>query len=237
MKPYYDDGTCVIYHGDCRDVLPDITDVGQVLTSPPYNLCGDGRKPSGSSWDRLDSGYASYSDDLPHGEYVKWQMAVLRLCWASLCNDGAIYYQHKPIIRGNAARFPFEQVPPELPVRQVITWDRRMGLQRSDWHYCPTTEWVLVIAKEAFRLNTLSVCDLWPIQASTDAGHPAAFPLRLATKAIATTDARTILDPFMGSGTTLRAAKDLGRKAIGIEIEEKYCEVAAKRLAQEVLAL
>ena len=69
-------------------------------------------------------------------------------------------------------------------------------------------------------------------------GHVTQKPLRVISWAINNVKiAQTILDPFMGSGTTLRAAKDLGRKAIGIEIEEKYCEIAAKRMAQEVLPL
>lgn len=77
----------------------------------------------------------------------------------------------------------------------------------------------------------------WPVGVHAH-GHPTEKPLELIAWCIEESrTSGTILDPFMGSGTTLRAAKDLGRKCIGIEIEEKYCEIAVKRLAQEVLAL
>jgi DNA modification methylase len=66
--------------------------------------------------------------------------------------------------------------------------------------------------------------------------HPTQKPIKLMTWCLSFfPDAASVLDPFMGSGTTLRAAKDLGRKAIGIEVEERYCEIAARRMRQEVL--
>jgi DNA modification methylase len=116
-------------------------------------------------------------------------------------------------------------------------WDRGSGLNRQFTYYVPTYEWVMLIAKPAFRTTTRNVDDVWRIPFETGAEHPAPFPLKLATLAINTTRARRILDPFMGSGTTLRAAKNLNRNAIGIEIDERYCEIAAKRMAQEVLDL
>ena len=127
-----------------------------------------------------------------------------------------------------------------LPLRQVIVWDRGTGLNFSSSFFLPKHEWICVFAREGWGLtdkSTSQIGDVWRIAPENDTQHPAPFPLALPTTAIGATDAQLIVDPFMGSGTTLRAAKDLGRKAIGIEIEERYCEMAAKRMAQEVLAL
>lgn len=234
MTPYYADDSVTIYHGDVEAVLAGLdVRVGLVLTSPPYNLGG----ARGSEWAPLAEGYDGHDDAMPHADYVAWQHRVVRRCWDLLADDGAIYYQHKPVAKGNEARLPFELIPPGIPLRQVITWDRGSGFQRTRWHYVPRYEWILVLARAAFRITTRDVFDLWQIPPDQHNRHPAPFPLKLARQAIVTTSADVVLDPFAGSGTTLRAAKDLGRSAIGIEQSERYCEIAARRCAQEVLAL
>jgi len=99
-------------------------------------------------------------------------------------------------------------------------------------------ELVLHLAKSDHAIADRSAPDIWPIQWASQrpSGHESEKPIGLPAKCISLTGAKMILDPFMGSGTTLRAAKDAGCRAIGIEIEERYCEIAARRLEQEVFA-
>jgi DNA modification methylase len=231
MEPYYQDEAVTIYHGDCREVLPSLSGIDLVLTSPPYNkgINSDGRELSADErvghykktgrlnergghglWKRntLSEGYGSHDDAMPWAAYCDQQKTILALCWATLTDVGAIFYNHKPRIFNLDLWIPTE-LNPGLPLRQIVIWARNSG-----FNFSPT--------------------DVWQIPPELNTPHPAPFPLKLATRAIETSAANRILDPYMGSGTTLRAAKDLGRKAIGIEIEEKYCEIAAKRMSQEV---
>lgn len=255
IKPYYQDESCTIYHGDCREILPGLPHSDLIFTSPPYNLGGapwphlghwkPGDSAGGKSkWKNGSDGsggvtYASHRDNLPHAEYVAWQHDVLRLCWANLSETGAIFYNHKPRVIGGKLWLPLE-LNPSLPLRQIIIWARAGGMNFNPTAYVPTHEWILILAKEAFRLRDKGASgagDVWRISQRPDKEHPAPFPKELAARALESTKHGPVLDPFMGSGTTLRAAKDLGRKAIGIDIEERYCEIAARRLAQGVLAL
>jgi len=235
VTPYYEDDLVTLYHCKCEDLLPALTGIDLVVTSPPYNLSGDGNNSGGTYFRNLSDGYATYSDDMPHDDYVRWQQAILAWTWGTLTDTGAIFYNHKPRVGGDRVRLPLDLIPPQMPIRQIIIWDRGSGFNRQHTYYVPAHEWLMLLAKPAFRTNTRSVDDVWRIPFETGGEHPAPFPLSLALRAIGTTDAATVLDPFAGSGTTLRAAKDLGRKAIGIEIDERYCEIAAKRLGQEVL--
>jgi site-specific DNA-methyltransferase (adenine-specific) len=258
--PYHEQDGITIYHGDCREVLPTLPPAGLVFTSPPYNLgnttggghpdrFGHYRKSTGlagrgghGKWPgvAIANGYGTHSDDMPHEDYLAWQASVLMDCWNILSDTGAIFYNHKPRVQDGQLIAPVDYVPPELRryVRQEVIWYRSGGINFSLAFYLPMHERIVIVAKRGFRLKSkgaAGVGDVWRIHQESDSAHPAPFPIGLPARAIETTPAGLIVDPFMGSGTTLRAAKDAGRQAIGIEIEERYCEMAAKRLQQSVM--
>jgi site-specific DNA-methyltransferase (adenine-specific) len=234
MTPYYADDLVTLYHGRCEDVLPTLPDVDLVVTSPPYN-----KGKQAGDYANMRDGYRSYDDDLPDDAYVAWQRSVLAELWRLTSPAGAIFYNHKVALREGRAYLPTRYLPDEVILRQVIVWDRRGGMNWNASHFCPQHEWVMLLAHPPFRLagrGSSAPGDVWRLGIDQGSeGHPCAFPVSLPGTAIHATDARTVLDPFAGSGSTLRAAKDQGRRAIGIELDERYCEVAAKRLSQEVL--
>lgn len=257
MTPYYSHGGIEIYHGNCLDVMPSLT-IGcfdLAVTSPPYNLgntSGGGfpgkrqpfTKPGGrGKWaaaakcGALAHGYGEHDDNMPHAEYVAWQKRVLTETWQLIKPTGAVFYNHKPRIFDGLCVTPLEYIP-DLPLRQIVIWRRAGGINFSPAFYLPTHEWIVILAKPDFRLRSKGVSgagDVWEIPQESNTAHPAPFPIDLPLRAIETTGARDILDPFAGSGTTLVAAKRLNRRAVGIEINERFCEMAARRLSQEVL--
>lgn len=241
-EPYYQDDHVTLYHGDALDVLSYVEPVDLFFTSPPYNLGtkngGDSGMHAGSlAASDLAGGYASYDDAMPQNEYDAWQSTVIHAMWDRLSDDGAIFYNHKPRVQGGVVHLPTEYGR-DLPLRQVITWDRGTGLNFSESFLLPKSEWICVWAKPAWRLASRSasqVGDVWRIPPEMSTLHPAPFPLSLPTTAIGITSAQVVCDPFSGSGTTLVAAKAAGRRAIGVELCERYCEIAAKRLSQGVL--
>jgi len=215
VVPYYQDDAVTIYHGDCRDVLPTLEPVDLVLTDPPYGI-GEaagknksrGRRAFARDYGNEDWDNKPISDDL---------MSQVRS-----------HGKHQIIFGGN-----FYSLPPSSC---WLVWDKVNG--ESDFADCELAWTNLPKAVRMIRWR-------WNGYLQERMGdkdervHPTQKPIAVMRWCIqqAPGTAFTILDPFMGSGTTLRAAKDLGRKAIGIEIEERYCEIAAKRMSQSVMNL
>lgn len=209
-KPYYQDDFCTIYHGDCRDILPHLEPVDLVLTDPPYGMNYQ------SSWRIKADRHSKIAGDLAFPMWIfdelKPSNALFIWCrWDNL-----------------------KTIPTP---KSFIAWDKgshsmgdlnhEFGRQWEGCAFYPGPK-----HKFEFRpVDLIRAAKVPPLALS----HPAEKPIAALTPLIKS-HAGSILDPFMGSGSQRRAAKDLGRKAIGIELEEKYCEVAAKRLRQEVFS-
>lgn len=208
-----------------------------VVTSPPYNLknstgngmkCGKGGKWSNAA---LIKGYATYHDCLPYDQYCEWQRNCLSEMLRLIPDTGAIFYNHKWRVQEGLIQDRREIVQ-DFPVRQIIIWKRKGGINFNAGYFLPTYEVIYLIAKKEFRLarGANKVGDVWEFTQELNNAHPAPFPVALIERIIASTTAKTVLDPFMGSGTTAVAAKKLGRNFIGIEISEEYCKAARERI-------
>lgn len=211
-----------------------------VVTSPPYNLknsTGNGMKDGrGGKWAnaRLQQGYSHHDDNMPHDDYVAWQRAALAEMLRLVPEHGAIFYNHKWRVQGGLLQDRSDIVS-GFPVRQIIIWKRKGGINFNPGYFVPTYEVIYLIAKSKFKLAAKSngVGDVWEFGQETKNEHPAPFPIALIDRIVASTDATTVLDPFMGSGTTAVAALMNGRNYIGIELSPEYVELAQHRISSE----
>ena len=211
--------------------------ISVAVTSPPYNLknsTGNGMKDGrGGKWANaaLINGYEDHNDCMPHDEYVAWQRQCLRQMLRVLRPDCAIFYNHKWRVQAGLLQDRSDIVE-GFPVRQIIIWKRKGGINFNPGYFLPTYEVIYLIAKPDFKLTPKANAqgDVWEIPQARDNEHPAPFPIELAQRCIAATPSGPVLDPFMGSGTTALAAEILNREWIGAEISPKYCAMAEKRL-------
>jgi len=208
VKPYYEKDGITIFHGDCRDILPSLPKVDLVLTDPPYGINFiHGHEPNNKNASRFN-GVKVAGDDVPFDpEFL--------LGFDQVCLWGANHYYEK--LPGKVGRW--------------LVWDKRCGLSVNDGSCCEMA-WAKGTGGKADRMFR----HLWDgYNKDSERGIPRAHPTQKPVPVMSWCigfypKSDTILDPFIGSGTTLVAAKMLNRKAIGIEIEEKYCEIAARRL-------
>ena len=214
--PYYDGDGIVVFHGDCREILPLLPNasVDLVLTDPPYGI-GASRNLRANKQHGMA---AAPSRDYGAGE---WDEAPADLS----CLDLSI-----PSIVWGGNYFALGPSPCWL------VWDKDNGT--NGYADCELAWTNFPGAVRIFRWRWMGMIQEQMGTNKEARIHPTQKPIPLMLWCIERSlGVGTILDPFMGSGTTLVAAKRLGRRAIGIEIEERYCEIAVRRLAQKELAL
>lgn len=210
--PYYADDFVTIYQGDCRDLLPDLT-FDAIVSDPPYGM---GYK-HGTRKGGRKLGVDGHSIE---GDFEPFDPSHLLACKVPTILWGGNHYGDK------------------LPASKGwLVWDKRDGRPSNDQSDCELA-WTNVLTTARTYSAYWSGNTRTGREQAEGRLHVNQKPVSLMVWCLEMVPkAGVVIDPYMGSGSTLRAAKDLGRRAIGIELDERYCEVAARRLAQEVLDL
>ncbi len=229
-----------VHKGDCVKVMDTMPkeSIKLIVTSPPYNIknsSGNGLKDGrGGKWSNasLLQGYDKHEDSMPHEEYVAWQRTCLESMMRVLREDGAIFYNHKWRVQDGLLQ-DRSDIMEGFPVRQIIIWQRRGGINFNPGYFLPTYEVIYLIAKSKFKLapKANAIGDVWQIGQETKNEHPAPFPVELAARCLESVTDGVVMDPFIGSGTTAIAAHKAGRSWVGIEKSGRYCQMARKRIS------
>jgi len=212
VKPYYEEAGIQIYCGDCRDILPTLPKVDLVLTDPPYGLKENAHRVASRGKLAKTTDYGDFSWDSEPASPERIQLVIAAGTHAIIW--GGNYFE-------------------VLPSRGWLVWDKQNG---GNCFADAELAWTnLHTSVRIFRFlwnGMMRAGELRNIPRS----HPTQKPRELMAWCIGfAPESKSVMDPFMGSGTTLVAAKSAGMTAIGVDQEERYCEIAARRLAQGVL--
>jgi DNA modification methylase len=217
MTPYYQDTHATIYHGNCYELLPHIKKPDLILADPPYELTATG---GGIGAKRK---YLSDIDGFTDGGF---DLNILSHCqnWFCFCSKSQL--------------LDLLELASQMPRWMLVTWNKPNPTPLSNGNYLPDTEYIVHGFQSGrcfggYRDKSRFI--VYPAQQNNF--HPNEKPLPVICKLISvgSQEGDLIIDPFMGSGSTLVAAKLEGRKSIGVELDERFCEIAATRLSQGVL--
>jgi len=224
-----------LINDDCLKVLPTLEEssVDLIITSPPYNL--------GNNHHTGNKQHKAYNDNLPEAEYQEQQLQFLNECFKLLKETGSLIYNHKNRIRKGRQLSPYEWIfKSNFVVKQEIVWVNRS--QNFDkMRFYPFTERLYWLTKkpETKLFNAINHYDVFDWKewkpVGTKGNHTRAFPEKMVEDILKCfPNAEVVLDPYMGSGTTGVAAKNLNRDFIGIELDEKYFNIASERINDEM---
>jgi len=213
VRPYYDEDGITIYHGDCREILPGL-EFDFMVVDPPFGI----------------SHASNYTAPTTTAEWMN----------AEIDGDGDTSLRDFILSHSDEwACFGSFKAPPPVGYRGVVVWDKGPASGMGDLSFPWKLSWELVFISgtlwRGFRDEGVIKWHHIVTRKSMGRVHPNEKPLGIMRHFIHKHPGGVMCDPCFGSGKSLEAAKLEGRRAIGIEIEERYCEIAAKRLAQGVL--
>lgn len=226
MRLYYEQDGITIYHGDAREMLPSVQSARLVVTDPPYvfGIASTTHEGKAGGWgDMMNSAIW----------YESWMTECQRL---TANQSGAMWvfnsWRSLPVLARAAMSVRW-------PIESLLIWDKECIGPGGPRGLRPSYEVAALFVQEGFALKNRGLPDIWRSKwaGQKPTGHSAEKPVDLLRRMIRESGGGSVLDPFMGSGSTLVAAKAEGCEAVGIECEERWCEVAATRLSQGVLPI